>query len=110
MSAPVHSLFITLKRSFAGTQEHHVRILQSLGFSYRQQTVEKPNVPHIRGAIEKVRGLLGTEGLAACSLVRWVRVGWPCDQAAATMLLSRRHWNPQSAACCLLRSAFTALL
>lgn len=61
MSAPVHSLFITLKRSFAGTQEHHVRILQSLGFSYRQQTVEKPNVPHIRGAIEKVRHMLTVE-------------------------------------------------
>lgn len=51
---PVRSLFITLKRSFAGTREHHVRILQSLGLSYRQQTVEKPNAAHIRGAIDKV--------------------------------------------------------
>lgn len=55
MAPPVQSLFITLKRSFAGTREHHVRILQSLGFRYRQQTVEKPNVAHIRGAIDKVR-------------------------------------------------------
>lgn len=53
MNAPIHSLFITLKRSFAGTREHHVRILQSLGFRYRQQTVEKPNAAHVRGAIDK---------------------------------------------------------
>jgi ribosomal protein L30 len=51
---PVRSLFITLKRSFAGTREHHVKILQSLGLSYRQQTVEKLNAAHIRGAIDKV--------------------------------------------------------
>ena len=50
----MRSLFVTLKRSFAGTRESHVRILRSLGFSYRQQTVEKPNVDHIRGAINKV--------------------------------------------------------
>lgn len=61
MSAPVHSLFITLKRSFAGTREHHVRILQSLGLSYRQQTVEKKNVAHIRGAVNKVRHMLLVE-------------------------------------------------
>jgi large subunit ribosomal protein L30 len=53
MNAPVQSLFITLKRSFAGTREHHIRILQSLGFRHRQQTVEKPNVAHIRGAVDK---------------------------------------------------------
>lgn len=64
MSAPVHSLFITLKRSFAGTREHHVRILQSLGLRYRQQTVEQPNVAHIRGAIDKASGRLGSEFVA----------------------------------------------
>lgn len=62
MSTPVHSLFITLKRSFAGTREHHVRILQSLGLRYRQQTVQQPNKAHIRGAIDKVRWRLW-EGL-----------------------------------------------
>ncbi|EFN56477.1 expressed protein [Chlorella variabilis] len=61
MAPPVQSLFITLKRSFAGTREHHVRILQSLGFRYRQQTVEKPNVAHIRGAIDKVRHMVLAE-------------------------------------------------
>lgn len=54
MSAPVQSLFITLKRSFAGTREHHVRILQGLGLRYRQQTVQQPNKEHVRGAINKV--------------------------------------------------------
>ncbi|KAL4448115.1 hypothetical protein ABPG75_005334 [Micractinium tetrahymenae] len=61
MSAPVHSLFITLKRSLAGTREHHVRILQSLGLRYRQHTVQQPNVAHIRGAIDKVRHMLTVE-------------------------------------------------
>ena len=54
MATPVHSLFVTLKRSFAGTREHHLRILRSLGLRYRQHTVEKPNLPHVRGAINKV--------------------------------------------------------
>ena len=63
--APVRSLFVTLKRSFAGTREHHVRILRSLGFSYRQQTVEKPNSPHIRGALEKASGARLLPGCAA---------------------------------------------
>ncbi|PSC68015.1 ribosomal L30 family [Micractinium conductrix] len=61
MSAPVQSLFITLKRSFAGTREHHVRILQGLGLRYRQQTVQQPNKEHVRGAINKVRHLLLVE-------------------------------------------------
>lgn len=51
--APVRSLFVTLKRSFAGTRESQLRILRSLGFSFRQQTLEKPNTPQIRGAVDK---------------------------------------------------------
>ena len=75
MNAPIHSLFITLKRSFAGTREHHVRILQSLGFRYRQQTVEKPNAAHVRGAIDKASrhseiALTGGGGVAAAAVVR----------------------------------------
>ena len=62
MSAPVHSLFVTLKRSFAGTREHHVRILQSLGLRYRQHTVEKPNAAHVRGAVDKASCRGGAEG------------------------------------------------
>ena len=51
--APVRSLFVTLKRSFAGTRDSQLRILRSLGFSYRQQTLEKANTPQIRGAVDK---------------------------------------------------------
>ncbi|PRW33800.1 50S ribosomal L30 [Chlorella sorokiniana] len=58
---PVRSLFVTLKRSFAGTRDSQLRILRSLGFSYRQQTLEKPNTPQIRGAVDKVRHMVLVE-------------------------------------------------
>lgn len=73
MSAPVQALFVTLKRSFAGTQERHVRILRSLGFSYRQQTLAKPNTAHIRGAIDKAsrgQALLSHRVAPRCSCAR----------------------------------------
>lgn len=83
MSAPqpVASLFVTLKRSFAGTREHHVRILRSLGLSYRQQTVEKPNVAHIRGAI---------------------------DKASSRVLGRRRRRRRETSRCCLLQPVASA--
>jgi large subunit ribosomal protein L30 len=56
MEAPIRTIFVTLKRSFAGTRENHVKILESLGFSRRQQTLELPNTSSIRGAIDKVSG------------------------------------------------------
>ena len=55
MSQPIHSIFVTLRRSFAGTRESHVRIVQSLGLRKRQQTVRLPNTATARGAIDKVR-------------------------------------------------------
>ena len=55
MEPSIRSLFITLKRSFAGTRETHVRILESLGLRRRQQTVERVNTASIRGAIDKVK-------------------------------------------------------
>ena len=55
MSQPIHSIFVTLRRSFAGTRESHVRIVQSLGLRRRQQTVRLPNNATARGAIDKVR-------------------------------------------------------
>ncbi|KAI3426493.1 hypothetical protein D9Q98_008859 [Chlorella vulgaris] len=73
---PVQTLFITLKRSFAGTREHHVRILQSLGLRWRQHTVEKPNIAHVRGAVDKVRHMLTVE----TDLQRAARLA---DEAAA---------------------------
>jgi ribosomal protein L30/L7E len=53
MAEPIRTLFITLKRSFAGTRESHRHILESLGFRYRQQTVERANMGSIRGALDK---------------------------------------------------------
>lgn len=56
MTEPIRTLFITLKRSFAGMRDTHKRILESLGLRYRQQTVERANMGSIRGAIGKARG------------------------------------------------------
>lgn len=54
----MRSLFVTLKRSFAGTREQHVRILQSLGLRRREQTIERENTSSVRGALDKVRGCM----------------------------------------------------
>lgn len=54
MEQPVRTLFVTLRRSFAGTRETHRGVLKSLGLSYRQQTVEVANRSSIRGAIDTV--------------------------------------------------------
>ena len=54
MSGEIRHLFVTLKRSFAGTREAHVKIVKSLGLRRREQTVQKPNVATVRGAIDKV--------------------------------------------------------
>lgn len=54
MSGEIRHLFVTLKRSFAGTRDTHVKIVKSLGLRYREQTVQKPNVASVRGAIDKV--------------------------------------------------------
>ena len=51
---PVHKLFVTLIRSYAGTKKGQKAILKDLGFSYRLQTLERPNNLHIRGALDKV--------------------------------------------------------
>ena len=50
----MRKLYITLRRSFAGTRETQVRTLQSLGFKYREQTVVQDNTESVRGAILKV--------------------------------------------------------
>lgn len=51
---PVRKLFITLQRSFAGTKAAQKAVLKQLGFTYRLQTVERPNNVHIRGSVNKV--------------------------------------------------------
>lgn len=60
-SEPIKQLFITLKRSFAGTSAKQKAVLKALGFSYRLQTVEKPNNVHIRGTLNKVKHLVAVE-------------------------------------------------
>lgn len=69
MSNEIRHLFVTLKRSFAGTRETHINIVRSLGLRKREQTVQKANVASVRGAIDKVRlcrpyeAYLSSEGL-----------------------------------------------
>ena len=55
MEPPIHTLFVTLKRSFAGTRDSQRRILESLGLRWRQHTVERANTASLRGALDKVR-------------------------------------------------------
>jgi len=55
MSNEIRHLFVTLKRSFAGTRETHINTVRSLGLRKREQTVQKANVASVRGAIDKVR-------------------------------------------------------
>ncbi|KAG2428241.1 hypothetical protein HYH02_014423 [Chlamydomonas schloesseri] len=54
----VKSLFVTLRRGFAGTPWFHRRVLESLGLKYRHQCVEKPNNSSIRGMLSKVPHLV----------------------------------------------------
>lgn len=55
MSAePVRKLYITLRRSFAGTRETQRRTLETLGLRYREQTSIQDNSGSVRGAIDKV--------------------------------------------------------
>lgn len=74
MQPAVHSLFVTLRRSLAGTREQHVRVVRSLGLTRREQTVEKPNNAAIRGAIDKV-GSAQAGGSDWCRAAGWSSAG-----------------------------------
>ncbi len=54
-------LKITLKRSYIGTPEKLRRVLRSLGLRKIGHTVVKPDVPSIRGMINKVPHLIKVE-------------------------------------------------
>lgn len=58
MEPSVKSLFASLKRSYAGTREHQIRILQSLGLRRREKTVHLENNASVRGALDKVKHLI----------------------------------------------------
>ena len=51
---PVRALYVTLRRSFAGTRDTQCAVVRALGLRYRQQTVRVPNNAKMRGAIAKV--------------------------------------------------------
>ncbi|KAG2490392.1 hypothetical protein HYH03_011192 [Edaphochlamys debaryana] len=57
----VRSLFVTLRRGYAGTPWFHRRILEALGLKHRHQCVEKPNNTSIRGMLLKVPHLVVIE-------------------------------------------------
>lgn len=57
----IRSLFVTLKRGFAGKKESQIKIIQSLGLRHREQCVEKPNNGSIRGALDRVKHLVRVE-------------------------------------------------
>ena len=51
----VVSLFVTLRRSFAGTPHFHKKVLSALGLSGKlHQCIEKPNNASVRGMLMKV--------------------------------------------------------
>ena len=54
----IRTLYVTLKRSFAGTPETMVRTLKALGLRRRHQTVRKSNNARVRGALLKVRHMV----------------------------------------------------
>ncbi|KXZ38999.1 large subunit ribosomal protein L30 [Alkalithermobacter thermoalcaliphilus JW-YL-7 = DSM 7308] len=52
------TLKIKLKRSVIGTNPKQRKTIQALGLRKREQVVEKPDNPQIRGMIEKVSHLV----------------------------------------------------
>ena len=84
MTEPIRTLFITLKRSFAGTRDTHRRILESLGLRYRQQTVERANMGSIRGALDKASEKPVCGALINKASVHTGRVQWYGLQGSVT--------------------------
>ena len=54
----IRTLYVTLKRSYAGTPDTMVRTLKALGLRRLHQTVRKSNNSRVRGALLKVRHLV----------------------------------------------------
>lgn len=52
---------ITLTKSIIGASPLQRRVVEALGLKKLQQTVERPDTPQTRGAIEKVKHLLLVE-------------------------------------------------
>lgn len=58
MSKTIEALYVTLKRSFAGTPETKIRTLKALGLRHLHQTLRLPNNEKVRGALLKVRSMV----------------------------------------------------
>ncbi|MDH3883016.1 MAG: 50S ribosomal protein L30 [Desulfobacterales bacterium] len=52
---------VTLVRSMIGRPERHRRVLQGMGLTRLNRTVELKDTPEIRGMINKVSHLVSTE-------------------------------------------------
>ena len=52
---------ITLTKSVIGASPAHRRIVKALGLRKMHHTVEMPDTPQTRGAVEKVKHLLTVE-------------------------------------------------
>lgn len=52
---------ITLKKSVIGSSSDQRKVVEALGLKKLNHTVEKPDTPQTRGAIEKVKHLLQVE-------------------------------------------------
>lgn len=52
---------ITLSKSVIGASPKQRKVVEALGLTKREQTVERPDTPETRGAIEKVKHLLKVE-------------------------------------------------
>jgi len=61
MPKPAKKLRITLKRSTIGRPPDQRATVRALGLRKLHQTVEKPNVPSIRGMVKKVIHLVEVE-------------------------------------------------
>ncbi len=61
MSKPAKKLRITLKRSTIGRPPDQRATVRALGLRKLHQTVEKPNIPSIRGMVKKVIHLVEVE-------------------------------------------------
>ncbi|MCX7946783.1 MAG: 50S ribosomal protein L30 [Hydrogenophilus sp.] len=57
---------VTLVRSLIGTPKDHRATVRGLGLRRREQTVEVPATPAVRGMIRKVSYLLKVEGAVRC--------------------------------------------
>ncbi len=56
-------LKITLVRSTIGTSPKQKRVVEALGLRKTNKSVELPDTPQVRGAVEKVTHLLKVEEL-----------------------------------------------